>query len=277
MMDVAGAVTMNITFHSPVFPNDLKRQSLPFSYLEVTVTSSDGNDHDVQLYTDVTAEWASADNAAIAEWQYGVIPPAAATTSSRRSMRIDRRQNNGTNLTAPGGIAYHKFYRQTQLAFSETLDQTDYGSWYYATDNVANLTHQSGSDVDVRGAFTSTGRLANTNDLNFRAINDDYPTFGFAIDLGSSSARTLFTIGLTQEDAVQFDGASGNVTVPSLWTSYYANELDALSFFHDDFTTAVGLTSAFDELVSSDSLRVGGNNYVTMTTLAVRQPSAEPL
>lgn len=51
----AGAVTMNVTFLSPIFPTDLKRQSLPFSYVDVSVTSSDGNTHNVQLYTDITA------------------------------------------------------------------------------------------------------------------------------------------------------------------------------------------------------------------------------
>ena len=118
------------------------------------------------------------------------------------------------------------------MLYSEINDQTEFGSWYWATDNVANLTHQSGSDVDVRGAFITNGVLANTEDTNYRAINDTYPTFGFAIDLGSlgsTPASTLFTIGLTQEQAFQFDGASGNVSVPSLWTSYYATELDAVS------------------------------------------------
>lgn len=51
----AGAVTMNITFLSPIFPTDLKRQSLPFSYVDVSVSSSDSSPHEVQLYTDVTA------------------------------------------------------------------------------------------------------------------------------------------------------------------------------------------------------------------------------
>ena len=51
----AGAVMMNITFLSPIFPTDLKRQSLPFSYVDVSVSSADGSPHDVQLYTDVTA------------------------------------------------------------------------------------------------------------------------------------------------------------------------------------------------------------------------------
>ena len=245
IMSVAGAVEMNITFLSPVTPTDLKRQSLPFSYVDVVVTSIDGNTHDVELYTDITAgkscevcsilrsrnsctsEWASGDRLAIAEWEYGVAPSTSALSSSRRSLR--RRQ--GGNPTT-GGIAYHKFYRQTQLLFSEVADQSEYGNWYWATDNAASLTHQSGSDKEVRSAFTSTGALANSNDGNFRAINDSYPTFGFAVGLGtvgSSPVSTLFTLGHAQEQAIQFDGANGNVSLPALWTSYYADELAAVS------------------------------------------------
>ena len=54
-MDVAGLVEMNITFLSPITPTDLTRQSLIFSYVDVSVTSTDGASHDVQLYTDITA------------------------------------------------------------------------------------------------------------------------------------------------------------------------------------------------------------------------------
>lgn len=54
-MDIAGKVSMNITFTSPVYPDDMKRQSLTFSYMNVEVESSDGDSHDVQLYTDMTA------------------------------------------------------------------------------------------------------------------------------------------------------------------------------------------------------------------------------
>ena len=54
-MDVAGVVEMNITFLSSITPTDLMRQSLIFSYVDVSVTSTDGATHDVQLYTDLTA------------------------------------------------------------------------------------------------------------------------------------------------------------------------------------------------------------------------------
>lgn len=55
VMDVAGVVEMTITFLSPLTPTDLMRQSLVFSYVDVSVTSTDGAAHDVQLYTDITA------------------------------------------------------------------------------------------------------------------------------------------------------------------------------------------------------------------------------
>lgn len=54
-MDVGGAVQLNLTFLSPITPNDLKRQSLVFSYLNVEVASLDGRSHDVQVYSDISA------------------------------------------------------------------------------------------------------------------------------------------------------------------------------------------------------------------------------
>ena len=54
-MSVGGMVNMNITFLSPVTPNDMKRQSLPFSYLDVQVASMDGAGHSVSIYADISA------------------------------------------------------------------------------------------------------------------------------------------------------------------------------------------------------------------------------
>lgn len=93
----------------------------------------------------------------------------------------------------------------------------------------------------MRGAFELNGKLANTQDSDFRAINNDFPVFGYAIDLGTigsstlgigavDSVSTIFTIGLTQDLAAQFVGQSkSEVQVPSLWTSYFDTELAAVS------------------------------------------------
>jgi hypothetical protein len=55
IMNVAGKVSMNVTFISPVQPNDLKRQSIVGTYLEVGVKSLDAAGHRVQIYVDTSA------------------------------------------------------------------------------------------------------------------------------------------------------------------------------------------------------------------------------
>jgi len=54
-LDVDGKIELTVTFLSPLTPNDQKRQSLLFSYLDVAVESLDGSPHDVQIYTDISA------------------------------------------------------------------------------------------------------------------------------------------------------------------------------------------------------------------------------
>ena len=53
-MSVGGKVNMTIMFLSPVTPDDYKRQSLPMSYMQVSVASLDGAEHSVQLYSDIS-------------------------------------------------------------------------------------------------------------------------------------------------------------------------------------------------------------------------------
>lgn len=54
-LSVNGTVGLNVTFLSPVTPTDLERLSIPATYMNVDVYSLDGKEHDVQLYTDVSA------------------------------------------------------------------------------------------------------------------------------------------------------------------------------------------------------------------------------
>ncbi|KAF2718543.1 GTA glutaminase A [Polychaeton citri CBS 116435] len=324
-MDVGGVVGMTLTFLSPVTPDDLLRSSLPYTYLNVETWSKDGNNHDIQVYTDITAEWISGDRTSIAQWSYGTIngtvqpesysgqasvastPSATAygtktdfhwvpgvtphpvyTHAPGQGHRPSRphgppgTSNPGPHKPKPsnpsassGSVAYHRIYRQTQLAFSEINQQAEWGYWYYATSNNKGLSHQSGADASVRDQFVNNGFLTNAEDDNYRAINDAYPTFGFSIDLGSvgsSKVGTLFQISLHQQDAVQFESGYQQVeAVPSMWTNYFPNDTQAVKFFFDDYTTGRGIASGFDSQVQSDSVAAGGQDYASITTLAVRQ------
>jgi hypothetical protein len=89
--------------------------------------------------------------------------------------------------------------------------------------------------------------------------------------VGSSSVSTLFTIGYTQEKAIKFQGeGDGPQEVPSLWNSFLT-EKECLTFFHKDYSTAVTLSNELDAKIERDSFAAGGQDYLTITSLAVRQ------
>lgn len=107
----------------------------------------------------------------------------------------------------------------------------EWGNVYYTTDATDSLTVQTGSDQIVRSAFVANGKLDGSLDTKFRVITDNWPVFAFSNDFGNVGREMksrLFSIGLLQQNAVQFLGADGLVPLPSLWTSYYANEVEAV-------------------------------------------------
>jgi hypothetical protein len=66
----------------------------------------------------------------------------------------------------------------------------------------------------------------------------DRPVFAFSKEFGSVGAQsvsTLFSLGLTQDNAISFLGEGSSLTsVPSLWKSYFSSGLDAVrSFGHN--------------------------------------------
>jgi hypothetical protein len=104
--DVEGKVTLKATFLSPVYPNDLLKQSLQHSYVDVTAVSADGASHSVQVYLDTSGELASGRDASQAiTWDHG------------------------TN----GGVEYHTFQLSNQRQFVELGDQPAWGQWFVST------------------------------------------------------------------------------------------------------------------------------------------------
>ncbi|KAL1297628.1 hypothetical protein AAFC00_006185 [Neodothiora populina] len=250
-LSVNGTVGLNVTFLTPVTPTDLLRQSIAATYMDLEVFSIDGGEHEVQLYTDISAEWASGDRSNAVTWDYGLT----------------------------GDVAYHRFQRQVQQVFTQNNDQAEWGSWLYATEEIDGMTYSSGApDTVAREAFVANGTLDDTEDTNYRAISDDYPVFAFSIDYGSvdsAGQSTLFTIALAQEEAIQFKSSDDPPEVLSpLWTDTFSDELAMLSFFYGDFSDAQDVASTLDDKITSDSIAAGGDDYNVITSLSVRQAFA---
>lgn len=90
----AGSVVITLEFLSPLTPGDLVRQTLPYSYLSIIVTSKDGKDHDTKLYTDIDARFISNNWKAQCYW----------------------------NTTCSGGLIYHQASLESQDTYGEFDD-----------------------------------------------------------------------------------------------------------------------------------------------------------
>lgn len=143
----AGGVQLRVTFLTPVTADDLTRQSLTFSYLEVEVASLDGENHDIQLYCDVTGEFASGNREEDILWASG-------------------KKDN---------LIYQTFERRVQRTLSETHEQPDWGSWYWTTELQDGLSWSVGTGAEAtRSKFIAEGVLNNQEDYDFRAVSENW-------------------------------------------------------------------------------------------------------
>lgn len=101
------------------------------------------------------------------------------------------------------------------------------------------------------------------------------PVFAFAKDLGKvnyNEQEVTFSLGLTQSQVISFAGADeGMSSLPGLWSSFYASDVDGMAAFYNDYADALKTANSLDDRIQKDSVAAGGQDYATITTLAVRQ------
>ena len=248
-VQTAGPVTLTVAFLSPVDPDNLQRQCVPLSYLTVDAASNDGGSHSVSVYLDISGEWAHGDTSQQLTWAEQTVGNQLVLTSQP------------ANPTVLG----------------EYGDQASWGTVVWSTDNVAGTTWQTGADSVVR-ANGAAGSLPNTDDPNFRAINNNWPVFAPNRALGSvgpSGAQAVFVLGHVRTPAVSYLGTSYNAWWSKYWTGWQA----MLTWFRNDLPAASEVCAATDNQVNAWATEaVGGgavgDQYAAICALALRQAFA---
>ncbi|GLB33929.1 putative protein with domain of unknown function (DUF5127) [Lyophyllum shimeji] len=243
----AGPVEITVYFLSPVEAKDLVKQSTPFSYMAVTARATDGGSHSVQVYSDISAEWVTGDNSKVATWSTSTV-------------------NN---------VITHQVQLQSPAVYTEINDHTQYGSAYYSTLNTASATYQTGQDTVVRAQFINNGRLPNTQDTAFRAVQDRWPVFALAHDLGSvdgnSEPQVVFSVGHVRDPAIKYIVAGGGTQDRHLYFWSQFNSVSSLiSSFLNDFNNALTRAWSFDVNINSDANKISAD-YASVVALSVRQ------
>jgi hypothetical protein len=240
----AGGVELTAEWLSPIEPGDLKRESAPLALLTVSVQAADGNSHDVQLYADITGEWASSDETAKITWR-------TTTTASNR---------------------YWSVQLESQDPLTEFDQMAQWGTAIWGTPRSAELTYQSGSASSVRKRFESAGKLTDASDRRFRAIDDDQPVFAFARDLGTVGATQVaasFAIGHVRSPLLSY-GKPATPLQP-LWTKYWPDWAAMADFFFADAAAARGRAVTLDANIEFAANKAAGIGYSAMCALAARQ------
>lgn len=247
----AGGVTLYLTFLSPVEATDIQRLSMPFAYIMAQAHSHDGRIHTVNLYFDISGEWAHGTSSTPINWAMQHVPYAGGTLS--------------TFVVTPSS--------PTPLA--ETNDYPSWGQVIWATNARPHLSYQSGADTVVRSQFVSHGTLNNAMDTDMpRAINNRWPVFAFKFALGSvdgqSTAPLVLALGHVRQPAVSYQGKP----IAPLWRAYWSGWPQMLAFFYSDASAALNRANTLDNTIASAAVSAGGATYAALCTLATRQAFA---
>ncbi|KAI9067393.1 DUF1793-domain-containing protein [Trametes sanguinea] len=243
----AGPMNVTITFLSPIEPSDWVLQSLPFSYVSCEATALDGQPHNVQVYSDISAEWLSGDRSSFVKW----------TTQST------------------SGSRFHEIDLQSPQPFVEINHQAQDGKAYYAMANTAGMTWQIDKDTVSRGQFENNGNLTNTFSTSFASISPVFTVYAIAVDLGtiqSTSAPVTWAVGYVRNPTIQYTTADGitQKLSPYFVTQYGTNIGQAIDAITAGFPDALQRAIAFDEAVIGNASKISPH-YVDLVSLGLRQ------
>ncbi|KAH9938229.1 uncharacterized protein B0H18DRAFT_1112408 [Fomitopsis serialis] len=241
----AGPIQLTVTFLSPVEPTSLVNQSIPFSYMSVYATPTDANSHSVQVYSDISSEWVSGTDSQKVNW-----------------------------TTTTGDVIIHQVQLENQTLFTDSGDRVQYGAVYYASQSSSSTTWQTGQDLVLRAQFINNGTLLNTQDTNFRAINNDWPCFAFAHDLGNITGQSdtvVFVVGHARDPAISYVATGGTMqSRSSLYLSQFSSTNDAITTFVEDYSNALSRANILDAEINKDTTAIS-SNYTDIVALSVRQ------
>ncbi|KAH9942450.1 uncharacterized protein BXZ73DRAFT_41115 [Epithele typhae] len=260
----AGPLNVTVTFLSPIEPDDWVKQSLPFSYVAVEFTATDGKAHDVQLYSDISAELVSGNRTANVNW----------------------------NQVTTASSIYHEIELQTPQANVEIFNQANDAKVYYAIHTVPGATWQIARDT--RGQFVTNGALTNTRDPAANGpISPDFYVAGLAVDLGSvqsSSSPVAWTVGVVRDPVVQYTTFLGEVQNrrPYFFTQYsdissgidamtggYSAALDNAKALDSSILAAANnISPHYAQLVAQGTRQIVGSMDITVGVDSQNKPNA---
>lgn len=241
----AGGIRLTATFLSPLLPHDLDMVSRPVTYLTLDAQSLDGKSHTVSLYADVTGEWV--------------------VNSTEQEVIWDRFRLGNLDALRIGTE------RQPILERVGDNVRCDWGHLYLAASRDGKTSNALGQDTAVRGGFIESGNLPDVDDLRMpRPARENWPVLAFAFELGEVTNRPVSRRLLFAYDDL-FALEYFNRKVRAYWRRFGMDAGQLLRTSDAEFEKIDRACRAFDDELTADLKRVGGNEFADLSILAYRQ------
>ncbi|THU88216.1 hypothetical protein K435DRAFT_866505 [Dendrothele bispora CBS 962.96] len=242
ILNAENLMAINLTFLNPVEPEDLVKQSFPFTYIYIDAQTMDGNPHATQFYIELSGQWVS-----------GSTPP----------------------------VEWHLIQEDSNLILNmhrqEILPMVSDGNGMMEDGTRNGLTYQTGDFQILRQQFNHQGTLTNVSDPNFRSVSDNWPEIALSVDQGKIQATDqsfMAGIGFTRNISVSYTSSSmRNQNRKAFFSTRYSQVEDAIDEFLGDFDAARQRAEKFDQMLLKKSESIS-DDYADLVTLAIPQTMA---
>jgi len=235
----AGSAEITLDFFSPVLPGaqDYARQSLPYSYLTLSVASTTGRTLSVQVLSGIDQTWTAQGGA------------------------------SQLNLTSAGSAEYFQFHNPDEVKFTEVDDMATYGTVVFAASAGVGLSSACGAASSIYSSFAKNGALSASR----ACAGSNLAAFSSNLGKVSGSAKNVtFAVGFDRTDAIDYLGQTQTGYYRSQWPTIGA----AVQYFLKDYSSVLATSIAFDNEIRTKSEGVSstfGSQYADIVEASVRQ------
>ena len=242
--DFAGAgMKLRVTFFTPALPGDLDVLSRPLTYIEWTVSSTDGKPHATGIYFEADSD--------------------LVVNTPDEPVDTARLQLDGEPVLRMGS------HEQPVLAKRGDDLRIDWGYLYLAPDRSEGVALAVIDRTQARAAFESSGRLPDSDD--FGAPRN--PALAYRVDLGNVDARpTGRYLMLAYDDLYSIEFFQRRER--PWWRRNGSEASDLIRTARREHDALLDRARRFDDGLEADLRRAGGEDYARLATLAYRQTLA---
>lgn len=235
-----GSADLELSFLSPLMPDDLKLMSRPVSYISFSLKSNDGKEHDANLYLGASTD--------------------IAKNSHKEVMSAEWYNRNGLDMAKAGTV------HQPVLQKKGDDVRINWGYMYLAmAEKTAVFSGASAGQAFEN--FIKTGRSADqVTTGNYEVLNADIACRVY------NKYPSEYTLMLGYDDLYSIQYFGENLKA---WWALDGSTIDQqFQLAAKEYKAIKAKAEAFDKQLYNDALKAGGEEYAKLCVMAYRQSVA---